>query len=43
MLIRMLEHNNGDLLLCSLYFLKKLSIFAENKDHMVLKLPPLTC
>ena len=34
-LVRMLEHNNIFLLLCSISFLKKLSVFAENKEAMV--------
>jgi hypothetical protein len=34
-LVRMLERNNKDLLIISLVFLKKLSIFGENKDQMV--------
>ena len=33
--IRMLERNNVDLLLSILFSLKKMSIFAENKDQMV--------
>lgn len=35
LLVRMLERNNGDLLVTTLYFLKKLSIIGENKDQMV--------
>jgi hypothetical protein len=35
-LIKMLERNNIFLLLVSVTFLKKLSIFAENKEEMVL-------
>jgi len=34
-LVRMLERNNGDLLVNTLYFLKKLSIIGDNKDQMV--------
>jgi len=34
-LVRMLERNNGDLLVNTLYFLKKLSIIADNKDQMI--------
>jgi len=34
-LVRMLERNNGDLLVTTLYFLKKLSIIGENKDQMI--------
>jgi Kinesin-associated protein (KAP) len=33
----MLERNNADLLVTTLYFLKKLSIIGENKDQMVLE------
>jgi hypothetical protein len=36
-LVRMLERNNADLLVTTLYFLKKLSIIGENKDQMVLE------
>jgi len=35
LLVRMLERNNGDLLVNTLYFLKKLSIIADNKDQMI--------
>ena len=35
LLVRMLERNNGDLLVTTLYFLKKLSIIGENKDQMI--------
>lgn len=35
MLIKMLERNNEELLILIISFLKKLSIFAENKDDMV--------
>ena len=35
MLIKMLERNNEELLILIVSFLKKLSIFAENKDDMV--------
>jgi len=35
MLIKMLERNNEELLILVVSFLKKLSIFAENKDDMV--------
>ena len=34
-LVRMLERNNGDLLVTTLYFLKKLSIIGDNKDIMI--------
>ncbi len=34
-LVCMLERNNIFLLLCSVSFLKKLSVFAENKEAMV--------
>lgn len=34
-LVKMLDRNNLDLLIISLVFLKKLSIFSENKDQMV--------
>ncbi len=33
-LINMLERNNPDLLFIALNFLKKLSIFADNKNDM---------
>ena len=35
MLMKMLERNNEELLILVVSFLKKLSIFAENKDDMV--------
>ena len=35
MLVKMLERNNEELLILIISFLKKLSIFAENKDDMV--------
>jgi hypothetical protein len=35
-LVKMLDRNNMDLLIISLVFLKKLSVFSENKDQMVL-------
>ena len=35
LLIRMLERNNVELLLTTLFCLKKMSIFAENKNQMV--------
>ena len=35
MLVKMLERNNEELLILIVSFLKKLSIFAENKDDMV--------
>jgi len=35
MLVMMLERNNEELLVLIVSFLKKLSIFAENKDDMV--------
>jgi hypothetical protein len=34
-LVKMLERNNIDLLTIALVFLKKLSIFSENKDQMI--------
>lgn len=34
-LVKMLDRNNMDLLIISLVFLKKLSIFSRNKDQMV--------
>lgn len=35
MLVKMLERSNEELLILIVSFLKKLSIFAENKDDMV--------
>jgi hypothetical protein len=35
MLCMMLERQNKDLVLLALFFLKKLSIFKDNKDDMV--------
>ena len=35
MLVKMLERSNEELLILVISFLKKLSIFAENKDDMV--------
>ena len=34
LLVKMLDQNNTDLLIIALVFLKKLSVFAENKDEM---------
>lgn len=36
-LIRMLERNDFHLLIVTLLFLKKLSIFTESKNEMVIK------